>query len=317
MAGNSLRVVVVAFIMNMGIAAAKFIGFLLTGSAAMLAEAVHSTADSSNQILLFLGISRSSKAASSTHQFGYGMEQYIFSFLVAIMLFSVGGAFSLYEGIHKLMDPSDTIEHVYINVVILLVAIGLEGYSSYVATKEFKKTKGHYSVLQYMARSKDQVMVTVLFEDYAALVGLIIAASGIGLYMITGLVIFDSLATILIGILLLAISVFLYREAKSLLIGEAASQDDQAKIRLAIESNPEVMHLTELLTMHLSSNQILVTAHVKFKDGLMLEQVEDIVDDIELAIVEAVPEVFKIFIEAHQRSTVGSLQKAPTNPKHH
>lgn len=307
MAGNSLRVVVVAFIMNLGIALAKFIGFIFTGSAAMLAEAVHSLADSTNQIFLFLGIRRSTKKASATHNFGYGMEQYLFSFLVAIMLFSVGGAFSLYEGIHKIMHPSQTIDHVYINVIILLIAIALEGYSSYVATKEFRKTKGRYSVMQYMRRSKDQVLVTVLFEDYAALVGLIIAALGIGMYMVTGMVIFDSIATILIGALLVFIAVFLYREASSLLIGEAANPEDQEKIRNAITQNPNVSRLTELLTMHLSANQILVTAHVKFKDGLTLVEVEDIIDDIEDVIIAEVPEVFKIFIEAHQKESVSDL----------
>lgn len=307
MAGNSLRVVIVAFIMNLGIALAKFIGFFFTGSAAMLAEAVHSLADSTNQVFLYLGIRRSTKQATPTHNFGYGMEQYLFSFLVAIMLFSVGGAFSLYEGIHKLMDPSKAIEHVYINVIILGIAIALEGYSSYVATQEFRKTKGRYSVMQYMRRSKDQVLVTVLFEDYAALVGLVIAALGIGLYMVTGMVIFDSLATILIGVLLIAIAVFLYREASSLLIGEAANPEDQEKIKNAIEQNPDVVRLTELLTMHLSASQILVTAHVKFRDGLSLVEVEDIIDDIEDVILAEVPEVFKIFIEAHQRETVVAL----------
>jgi cation diffusion facilitator family transporter len=304
MAGNSLRVVVVAFIMNLGIALAKFVGFFFTGSAAMMAEAVHSLADSTNQVFLYLGIRRSTRKATSTHNFGYGMEQYLFSFLVAIMLFSVGGAFSLYEGIHKLMEPSKTIDHVYINVIILGIAIALEGYSSYVATIEFRKTKGRYSVMQYMRRSKDQVLVTVLFEDYAALLGLVIAALGIGLYMVTGQVIFDSIATILIGVLLIVIAVFLYREASSLLIGEAANPEDQEKIKNAIEQNPHVSRLTELLTMHLSANQILVTAHVKFKDGLSLIEVEDIIDDIEEVIHAEVPEVFKIFIEAHQRETV-------------
>lgn len=302
-----MRVVIVAFIMNLGIALAKFVGFIITGSAAMLAEAVHSLADSTNQVFLFLGLRRSAKQATPTHNFGYGMEQYLFSFLVAIMLFSVGGAFSLYEGIHKILHPSTTIEHVYINVVILGIAIALEGYSSYVATKEFRKTKGRYSIMQYMRRSKDQVLVTVMFEDYAALVGLLIAALGIGLYMITGMVIFDSIATILIGALLVVIAIFLYREASSLLIGEAANPEDQEKIRNAIEQNPNVSRLTELLTMHLSANQILVTAHVKFNDGLSLIEVEDIIDDIEDVILAEVPEVFKIFIEAHQRESVIAL----------
>lgn len=308
MASNSVRVIIVAFIMNMGIALAKFVGFLLTGSAAMLAEAVHSVADSSNQILLYLGLRKSTKGASEDHPFGYGMEQYVFSFLVAIIIFSLGGAFSLYEGVHKLLHPSETIDYVYVNIVILGVAIALEGYSSYVATLEFKKTKGEYGVFQFLQKSKDQVLVTVLFEDYAALIGLVIAAAGNLLFIFTGMVIFDSLATILIGVLLLVISVFLYTEAKSLLVGEAASSKDQELLRHAITSHPTVVSVKELLTMHLSSNQILVNAHVKFKDDMSLIQVEDAIDEIEAKMVKDVPLVFKVFIEPHQRKKVGDIR---------
>lgn len=310
MAGNSVKVVVVAFLMNLGIAIAKYVAFLFTGSAAMLAESVHSLADTANQIFLYLGIRRSTKAASPSHQFGYGMEQYVFSFLVAIMIFSVGGAYSFYEGIHKLIHPSEKLEHATINLIILAVAVVLEGYSSFVATKELKKTKGSFSFFQYIRRTKDQVLVTVLFEDYAALLGLTIAGAGTLLYVLTGDVLYDSLATILIGVLLIGIAVILYREAKSLLVGEAASTEDQEKIRKAFEQHPAVEKLTELLTMHLSVNQILVNAHVKFKAGLTLEEVEDIIDEIEEVIVGEVPEVFKIFIETHQKQAVENLHKS-------
>ena len=309
MAGNSVKVVVVAFLMNLGIALAKYIAFLFTGSAAMLAEAVHSLADTINQIFLFLGIRRSQRAATPSHPFGYGMEQYVFSFLVSILIFSLGGAYSFYEGIHKIIHPSTSLEHADINLIILVVAVALEGYSSFVATKELKKTKGSFSFFQFIRRSKDQVLVTVIFEDYAALMGLTIAGAGMGLYLITGNVIFDSIATILIGVLLVAIAVLLYNEAKSLLVGEAASAEDQDKIRKAFDEHPQVEKLTELLTMHLSSTQILINAHVKFKGGLTLEEVEDIIDDIEEKIVAEVPHVFKIFIETHQKSTVESFQK--------
>ncbi|MBP6639219.1 MAG: cation transporter [Bacteroidia bacterium] len=307
MAGNSTRVVVVAFVMNLGIAVAKYIAFLVTGSAAMLAESVHSLADTVNQIFLFLGIRRSAKAASPSHQFGYGMEQYVFSFLVAILIFSLGGAYSLYEGTHKIMHPSEKLEHADINLIILGIAIALEGYSSFIATKELKKTKGAISFFKYIRKTKDQVLVTVIFEDYAALLGLVIAGLGMTLYLITGNVLFDSIATILIGVLLVGIAVILYREAKSLLVGEAASVEDQAKIREAFENHPAVERLDELLTMHLSATQILVNAHVKFRGGLTLEEVENIIDEIEYVIVDAVPEVFKIFIETHQKSSVESF----------
>jgi cation diffusion facilitator family transporter len=238
------------------------------------------------------------------------MEQYIFSFLVAILIFALGGAYSFYEGIHKILHPSEKLDHAVVNLIILGVAILLEGYSSFVATKELKKTMGSLSFFQYIRRSKDQVLVTVVFEDYAALLGLVIAGLGMTLYVITGNVLFDSLATILIGVLLVAIAFVLYSEAKSLLVGEAASVEDQAKIRAAFERHPAVEKLTELLTMHLSSNQILINAHVKFKGGLMLEEVEDIIDDIEDEIIKEVPDVFKIFIETHQKSTVETIGSA-------
>lgn len=308
MAGNSTKVVVVAFIMNLGIAIAKYIGFMFSGSAAMLAEAVHSLADTTNQIFLFLGIRRSKKAASESHPFGYGMEQYIFSFLVALLIFTLGGAYSLYEGIHKILHPSESIPNVMANVIILSVAILMEGYSSIVATRELKKTKGSYSFFQYLRRTKDQILVTVLFEDYAALVGLVVALGGILGYMATGMVIFDSIATIMIGVLLILIAVFLYREAKSLLLGEAAAPEDQEKIQAAFSSNPNVETVKELLTMHLSPYQILVTAHVKFRTGISLAEVENTIDAIEDQIIEQVPEVYKIFIETHQKTSVEELQ---------
>lgn len=316
MAGNSVKVVIVAFLMNLGIALAKFIAFQFTGSAAMLAESVHSLADTVNQIFLFLGIRQSQRAASPTHQFGYGMEQYVFSFLVSILIFSLGGAYSLYEGIHKIIHPSAGLEHADINLIILVIAIGLEGYSSFVATKELKRTKGSFSFFQFIRRSKDQVLVTVIFEDYAALMGLAIAGAGMGMYLITGNVLFDSVATILIGVLLIAIAGVLYNEAKSLLVGEAASVEDQEKIKAAFNKHPQVENLTELLTMHLSSTQILVNAHVKFRGGLTLEEVEDIIDEIEEEIVAEVPLVFKIFIETHQKTTVENLQKSSDSHGH-
>lgn len=309
MAGNSTKVVVVAFVMNMGIAIAKYIAFLFTGSAAMMAESVHSLADTTNQIFLYLGLKNSKRAASASHQFGYGMEQYIFSFLVAILIFALGGAYSLYEGIHKLIHPSEKLDYAVVNLIVLGVAILLEGYSSYVATKELAKKKGDESYFKFISKSKDQVLVTVIFEDYAALLGLSIAGLGIGLYVITGNVLYDTLATILIGLLLGVIAVVLYKQAKSLLVGESASAGDQAKIKKAFDDHPAVENLTELLTMHLSVDQILVNAHVKFRGGLTLEEVEDIIDEIEEVIIQEVPEVYKIFIETHQKGTVSELQK--------
>lgn len=304
MAGNSTKVVVIAFVMNLAIAVSKFVGFFFTNSTSMLAEALHSLADTSNQIFLYLGLRKSTKEASRLHQFGYGKEQYIWSFMVAIMIFSLGGLFSLYEGIHKLMAPED-IAHPEINLIILGIGILLEGYSSYVATKELKAIKGNKSMKDYVLGSKNQILVTVIFEDYAALVGLFIAFTGNIAFMVSGDPMVDPIATILIGILLFVIAVFLYRKAKSMLVGEAATPEDQKKIEDAFRSNPNVLRIHEILTMHLSADQILLNAHIKFKNGLTLEEVEDIIDDIEEKIAAEVPNIYKIFIETHQKDTVG------------
>lgn len=307
MAGDSIKVVFVALIMNLGIAISKFVAYFFTSSTAMLAEGVHSLADTSNQIFLYLGIQKSKKAADATHPFGYGMEQYIWSFLVAILIFSLGALFSFYEGVHKLLEPEKELHNVEWNLIILGLGVLMEGYSSFVATKEFRRTKGTKSFWNYIKQTKDQVLVTVLFEDFAALIGLTIALLGTILYIITDMVIFDSIATILIGVLLGLIAIFLFTEAKALLVGESASDEDKEKISNAFNTHPQVEKLKELLTMHLSANQILVNAHVKFKAGLTLEEVEDIIDEIEDAMVKAVPSVYKIFIETHQNEEVADL----------
>jgi cation diffusion facilitator family transporter len=228
---------------------------------------------------------------------------------VAIFLFSVGGIFSVYEGIHKMIHPNEQLENTTIMFIILAVAVVLESYSAIVATRELKKSMGNASFLKYIRKSKDQVLVTVLFEDYAALLGLVIAMGGLGLYMATGNVIYDSIASILIGVLLICIAFFLYREASSLLVGEAASPEDQAKIEKAFTSHPKVIKVKELLTMHMSPSQILVNAHVKFTPGITLEDVENTIDEIELMVVDAVPEVYKIFIETHQKDQVEDIRR--------
>jgi cation diffusion facilitator family transporter len=313
MAGDSGKVVFVAFTMNLGIALAKFIGFFFTGSTAILAEAIHSVADSANQIFLFIGMKRSHRKPDSLHPFGYGMEQYVWSFVVAIFLFSVGGIFSTYEGIHKLIHPGEDLNNVGWILIMLAAAVAMETYSCIVASVEMNKTRGKQSLLGYLKTSKDQVLVTVIFEDYAALVGLFLASVGLGLYMATGNLIYDAMASISIGILLLVIAFFLYRKAKSLLVGEAASLEHQALIRKAFENHPKVTRLNELLTMHLSANQILVNAHVKFTPGITLEEVEKSIDEIEDTIVATVPEVFKIFIETHQKDHVEDFDKRKTS----
>lgn len=306
--GGSVRIIIIAFLMNLGIAMAKFVGFFFTSSAAMFAEGLHSLADTTNQVFLFLGVRKSKKAPTDMHPFGYGMEQYIWSFLVAILLFVVGATYSLYEGIHKIMEPSE-IENPVINIIILAVGMMLEGYSSFVATKEFKKVKGKRSFWQFIRRSKNVVLITVLFEDYAALLGLFLAMVGNVMYMITSDPLWDAVSTLAIGLLLAMIAIFLYLEIKSLLLGESASQDDKNIITKIFEADERVVRLKELLTLHMAPDQILITAHVKFRDDLNIREVEDTIDEIEMKIIEQVPHAYKIFIESHQKDTVEDLQK--------
>lgn len=300
--GGSLRVVVVAFIMNLGIALAKFIAFFFTSSGAMLAESLHSLADSCNQIFLYIGLRKAQKAPDARHPFGYGNEEYVWSFMVAIVIFLLGSVFSFYEAIHRFLEPHE-LEHVEWNLGILGVSMILEGYSSVVAYREIRMKKGSKSLLRYARDSKDQVLITVLFEDYGALMGLTLAFTGSLVYFFTGNPIFDTLATFSIAILLGVICYFLYQEAKSLLVGESASEEDERLIRNAIIGHKHVNELHELYTLHFGANQILVNAHVKFKAGLSVEEVELTIDEIEEEILKHVPAVFRIFIESHRRKT--------------
>lgn len=300
MASESKRIVIIAFVNNLAIALIKFIVAFFSSSSAMLAEAIHSTADSFNQLLLFIGMNRSEKAPDKKHPFGYGNEQYFWSFIVAIFIFAVGALFSLYEGIHKLMYPSP-INHVFWNFVVLFVSIILESISFYSALKEVNKNRHGKSLLSYSRESKDQMLITVMMEDLAALLGLIIALVGTLAFYFFNDTIFDAISSILIGLLLAVVAFFLTKEARGLLVGEAASDADEEKIRNAILSHECVVSINELLTLHFGAKQILVNAHVKFDPSMNLSQVEIAIDEIEEKIIEAVPKTYKIFIETHQR----------------
>ncbi len=310
MVSGSVKIIVIAFLMNLAIAISKVVGFLLTSSTAMIAESLHSLADTANQVFLFAGVRQSKRKATEVHPYGFGKEQYVYSFLVAILLFTIGAAYSLYEGVHKLINPGN-IDHAEINLAVLGLGFFLEGYSAFVATKEFRKVKGTKGFWQFIRKSKNPVLITVLFEDYAALLGLLFAFAGNLLFILTGNPLWDSVATLLIGLLLAVIASFLYSEIKSLLLGESASEEHRAEIRKIFNENSDVIALHELLTLHLSPDQILVNAHVKFRQGLKIEEVEDAVDEIESKIASSIPEVYKIFIETHQKEKVGDFGRNP------
>src|ERR687894_1838876 len=243
-ASGGTRAIIAALLANAGIAIAKFIGYLITGSSSMLAESVHSVADTSNQGLLLLGGKRAQRAATADHPFGYGRDRYFYSFVVALLLFSLGSVFAIYEGIHKL-ESHEPLTSPIVAVVILVVAIGLETFSFRTAIKESRPLKGHSTWWQFIRQAKVPELPVVLLEDFGALIGLVLALLGVGLSVLTGNIVFDALGTIAIGILLGVIAIILIIEMKSLLIGEGAAPPVLAKITSALESSPveRVIHI--------------------------------------------------------------------------
>ena len=296
MEGGSRSIVIVAFFANLGIAVAKFVGFLITGAASMLAEAVHSLADTSNQGLLLLGGKRAERAASAEHPFGYGRERYFWAFVVAMVLFSLGGLFALYEGIQKLRHPHE-IESITVAVVILLVAIGLESVALTKAVKHANKSRGDRSWWQFVRRSKDPEVSVVLLEDMGAEIGLFLALAGVALSRITGEPRWDALGSMGIGILLVVIAVLLAVEMKSLLIGESAGAADLRAIRKAIEEAPDVRRLIHLRTQHLGPDELLVGAKLELDSHLSFAEVAAAINGTEKRLRSAVPEARVVYLE--------------------
>ncbi|HSH23160.1 MAG TPA: cation diffusion facilitator family transporter [Acidimicrobiales bacterium] len=293
---GSRAVVIAAFFANLGIAIAKFVGFLLTGAASMLAEAVHSAADTGNQGLLLLGGKRARQTESSTHPFGYGRERYFWAFVVAMVLFSLGGLFAIYEGIDKIRHPHE-LESVFVAVGILLVAVVFETYALTKAIKVASKERAGRSWWTFLRRSKNPEIPVVLLEDAGAELGLIVALFGIAMARLTGDPRWDAAGSLGIGVLLVAIAVFLAIEMKSLLIGESAGPDDQAAIRSAIESAPDVRRLIHLRTQHLGPDELLVGAKVELDAALTFPEVAATIDRTEQQLRAAVPEARVVYLE--------------------
>ena len=304
-AGGGTKAIIAALVANAGIAAAKFVGFLITGSSSMLAEAVHSIADTSNQGLLLLGQKTAQRQATRLHPFGYGRDRYFWSFVVALMLFSLGSVFALYEGIHKLHQPS-ALESPIVAVVILVVAIGLEGYSFVTAIGESKKIKGNSTWWGFIRNSRVPELPVVLLEDAGALIGLVLALLGVGLTTITGDPVFDALGTIAIGALLGVIAIILIVEMKSLLIGEGASDADLELIcaELAVGKVQRVIHIK---TQYLGPEELLVAAKIALEPELQLDEVAQAINDAEQRVRNKVPHARLIYLEPDlDRSTVRS-----------
>lgn len=300
-AGGSTKVVVAALGFNGLIAVSKFVAASITGSAAMLSEALHSVADTANQGLLLFGMKRSRRPADARHPFGYSKELYFWSFVVAILLFSMGAGVSIYEGIHKLKNPH-AITSPIVNYVVLSVAIVFELASTFVALKEFNAQRGTMNPLAALKSSKDPALFTVVLEDLAALVGLVIAMLGTLAADLGGWLAADAIASIAIGCVLAGVAAFMSRETHSLLIGEAASSEVVAGVRKLIEAEAAatgaIRRIHTIRTMHLGPQDVLLTVRIDFEDSVSAAQVEHIVGDLERAIRARFPEIRQLFLAA-------------------
>jgi cation diffusion facilitator family transporter len=294
------KVIYAALFGNSAIAVMKFIVAVFSGSAAMLAEGFHSTADSVNQLMLLIGLKRAARPPDENHPFGYGKELYFWAFVVAVSIFCVGAALSIYGGIKNLLHP-EPVTSLFISLVVLGISVIFEAYPWWVAyseAKSLKSEKGFSSFLDLAIRSKNPTVMVVLLEDSAAMIGLFLAAVGISLAHVTGMPFFDSAASILIGIMLFILALFLARETKALLIGESAGIKDRERIRQVICNVFEVKHCGQILTMHMGPKDILLNMEVEFIDNLSTDELEAAVERIERSVKAAVPAVTKIFIEA-------------------
>ena len=300
-AHGSKKVIYAALIGNGLIAITKFFASFYTGSSAMMSEAVHSVVDTGNQGLLLFGIKRSNRPKDERHPFGYGMEIYFWAFVVAILIFAVGAGVSIYEGIHKLQHP-EAISSPYINYLVLGAAMIFEGVAWYIAYKEFDKMKGNQSLFQAVRHSKDPTVFTVLFEDSAAMLGLMVAFVGIFIASSFGVLWADGAASIVIGLILAATAVLLAFETKGLLIGEAASPELIQSIEEIVQKDHSILHVNELRSMHMGPNDILLALSLDFQDDISAGQVESQISNLEQEIKTKHNEIKHLFIEVQSKS---------------
>jgi len=284
---------------NVGIAVVKFLAFLFSGSSSMLAESVHSLADSGNQLLLLIGGRRSRREADREHPFGYGRERYVYAFVVAIILFSVGGVFSIYEGVHKLEEAAHYVRpHLWwLPLAVLLISIVLEGLSLRTGLAESRPHKGSGTWVQFIRRAKNPELPAVLLEDVAALAGLLLALIGVGLALITGNGVFDAAGSIAIGVLLVLVAIVLGVEVKSLLVGEGATEGQLRKIEAAILEGGETDRIIHLRTLYLGPEELLVAAKIAMPGERTVTDAASATDLVEARIRAAVPVARLIYLE--------------------
>ncbi|MER6365627.1 cation diffusion facilitator family transporter [Kitasatospora sp. NPDC001527] len=290
------KALVAALTANLGIAVSKFVAFAFSGSSSMLAEGVHSLADSGNQVLLLVGGKRAQRAATPEHPFGYGRERYIYAFLVSIVLFSVGGMFAVYEGYEKIAHPHE-LDNWYWPVGVLVFAIALESWSFFTAFREAAKDKGTHGWTSYIRRAKAPELPVVLLEDTGALIGLVLALFGVGLTVITGDGVWDGIGTLCIGLLLIVIAFVLAIETRSLLLGESAHPEVVGRIRDALVDHDSVDRVIHMRTLHLGPEELLVAAKIAVPADSTAAEVAEAIDAAEVRVRRAVPIARVIYLE--------------------
>ncbi len=295
MAGNTKQIFQ-SLAVNACIALAKGVAALFTGSGAMLAETLHSSADCSNQLLLLLGVRQSAKAPDLSHPLGYGRDLYFWSFVVALLLFSGGGVFSIYEGVHKLSHP-EPMENVWLGLGILLFSFAMEGWATWGNLVEIKKRRGSQSLFHYLRHTKDSDLIILFGENSAAVLGLVLAIGAMLLSWLTGNVVYDSIGTILIGVVLIGVAIFLAREVKSLLIGESADVQIAQAVEATAKEHSNIEAVLKLITVQQGPGEVLLAMKVRVKEGLTTRQVVDAINQFEEALQVRAPEVRWCFVE--------------------
>ena len=317
--GGGNKAVIAALLANLGIAATKFVAFALTRSTSMLAEGIHSVADSGNQALLLLGARRAKREATDLHPFGFGRERYVYAFIVSIVLFTVGGLFALYEGWHKVSDPHPIEHWKWVPVAVLLVGIVLESFSFRTAIVESNKERGSRSWKDFVRGARAPELPVILLEDFAALTGLVLALIGVSLTLITHDGVWDGLGSMAIGALLVAVAIFLAIEMKSLLIGESATAEARARIETAIKSVPGVDGIIHIRTLHIGPEEVLVAAKLAVSPTDHAAEVAAAIDAAEKAVREVEPTAVNIYLEPdiYRADYAPADRPAPPEPPAH
>lgn len=306
MSTGTIKVIIAALIGNSLIAITKFIAATITGSSAMLSEGIHSLVDTGNQILLLYGLKQAKKPADENFPFGHGKEVYFWSFIVAILIFALGGGISIVQGINHLQHP-EVIKNPIINYIVLGLAMIFEGVAWYFAFREFSKVKGKWGYLEAIQRAKDPSIFVVLFEDSAAMLGLIVAFAGVALSQYTGILYFDGIASVLIGLILIGTAIWLAIETKGLLIGESASKDTVRGIKELLKTHDNIEIVNEVLTMHMGPDYILANISIDFKDSCQTGEIETTIAMMDKTIKTQYPQIKRIFIEAEKRKPQAAM----------